>query len=41
MSGVPLINNFVLASLYLIFLVSPVSLQLLSALTQVKTLSDA
>ena len=40
-SGMPLIHDFVLAGPYLIFFISPVRLQLLPALTKVKTISDA
>ena len=40
-SGVPLIHDFVLASPYLIFFISPVRLQLLPVLTKAKTFSDA
>ncbi|MGB3535786.1 MAG: carotenoid oxygenase family protein [Microcoleaceae cyanobacterium] len=41
LKGVPLIHDFVLAGQYLVFLVSPVRLQILPVLTRLKSFGDA
>jgi carotenoid cleavage dioxygenase-like enzyme len=41
LDGLPLIHDFVLAGQYLVFFISPVRLQLLPALLQLKSFSDA
>ncbi|WP_017720107.1 carotenoid oxygenase family protein [Kamptonema formosum] len=41
LNGVPLIHDFALAGPYLIFFISPVRLQVIPALLQLKSLSDA